>query len=50
MDALLAIIAIAFVVLVLMVAAAALFELSPFADHEDRFRDLGGRQRSPRLD
>jgi hypothetical protein len=50
MDALLAIVAIAFVVLVLMVAASALFEMSPFASHRDRFRDRGGRQSSPRLD
>jgi hypothetical protein len=50
MDALLAVIAIAFVVLVLIVVASALFEVSPFAAHEDRFRDLGGRQSSPRLD
>jgi hypothetical protein len=50
MDALLAIVAIAFVVLVLMVAASALFEMSPFASHRDRFRDLGERQSSPRLD
>jgi hypothetical protein len=50
MDAMLAVIAIAFVVLVLMVVAAALFEMSPFAAHEDRFHNPGERQRSPRLD
>jgi hypothetical protein len=50
MDALLAIIAIAFVVLVLMVVVSALFEMSPFASHEDRFHKPGERQASPRLD
>jgi hypothetical protein len=50
MDALLAIVAIAFVVLVLMVAAYALFEMSPFASHKDRFHGPGERERSPRLD
>jgi Na+-transporting methylmalonyl-CoA/oxaloacetate decarboxylase gamma subunit len=50
MDALLATVAIAFVLLVLMVLAYALFEMSPFASHKDRFRDPGGRQKSPRLD
>jgi hypothetical protein len=50
MDALLAVIAIAFVVLVPMVVVSALFKMSPFAAHEDRFDKLGQRQASPRLD
>jgi hypothetical protein len=52
MDALFAVIAIAFVVLVLMlmVVVSALFEVSPFAAHEDRFHKPGERQASPRLD
>jgi hypothetical protein len=50
MDAQLAVIAIAFVVLVLIVVASALFEMSPFAHHPDQFRLPGERQNSPRLD
>jgi hypothetical protein len=50
MDALSAILAIAFVVLVLIVVASVLFELSPFIVHRDRFHRPGERQSSPRLD
>jgi hypothetical protein len=50
MDAMFAVIAIAFVVLVLMVVASALFEMSPFTHHRDQFRRPGERQSSPRLD
>ena len=39
-----------FVVAVLAVVAYVLFELSPFARHEDRFHKPGERQQSPRLD
>ena len=35
---------------ILAVVAYALFELSPFAHHEDRYHELGQRQQSPRLD
>ena len=44
------IVALVFVVLVLGTAAFALFELSPFARHEDVFHAPGARQDSPRLD
>ena len=40
----------AFVVGVLAVVAYALFELSPFARHDDRYHEPGERQQSPRLD
>ena len=39
-----------FVAGVLAVVAYALFELSPFAHHTDRYHEPGERQRSPRLD
>ena len=39
-----------FVVGVLAVVAYALFELSPFARHDDRYHEPGERQQSPRLD
>jgi hypothetical protein len=39
-----------FVVGVLAVVAYALFELSPFAHHTDRYHEPGERQQSPRLD
>jgi hypothetical protein len=38
------------VVGILAVVAFALFELSPFAHHEDRFHEPGQRQQSPHLD
>jgi hypothetical protein len=44
------VITMAFVVGVLAVVAWALFELSPFAHHDDRYHDPGERQQSPRLD
>ena len=44
------VIVIAFVLGVLAVAAYALFELSPFAHHDDVYRAPGERQQSPRLD
>ena len=50
MDVLFTVIAISFVVLVLLVVATALFEMSPFATHQDRFHNPGERQNSPRLD
>ena len=49
MDALLAVIAIAFVVLVLMVVVSALFEMNPFATHENRFHKPGQGQPAARL-
>ena len=39
-----------FVVGVLAVVAYALFEISPFAHHQDRFHEPGERQQSPHLD
>jgi hypothetical protein len=42
--------AMAFVIGVLVVVAYALFEMSPFAHHEDRYREPGERQQSPHLD
>ena len=39
-----------FVIGVLAVVAFALFELSPFAHHLDRYHEPGERQQSPRLD
>jgi hypothetical protein len=44
------IVALVFVLLVLGAAAFALFELSPFARHEDVYHLPGVRQDSPRLD
>lgn len=44
------IVAMAFVVAVLAVVAYALFEVSPFAHHQDRYHERGERQQSPRLD
>ena len=40
----------AFVVGVLAVVGYALYELSPFAHHEERYHEPGQRQNSPRLD
>ena len=42
--------AMAFVIGVLAVVAYALFEMSPFAHHEDIYHEPGERQQSPRLD
>jgi hypothetical protein len=51
MTALYTIIVFVFVVAVLATAAYALFELTPFASHKDRFRDAAGKRiESPRLD
>jgi Na+-transporting methylmalonyl-CoA/oxaloacetate decarboxylase gamma subunit len=50
MDTLLAIITIAFVFLVLLFVAYALYEMSPFARHREGFHEPGERQNSPRLD
>jgi len=44
------VIAMAFVLGVLAVVAYALFEVSPFAHHEDRYHEPGQRQQSPHLD
>lgn len=38
------------VVGILGVVVYALFEMSPFAHHADRFHEPGERQQSPRLD
>jgi len=35
---------------ILAVVAYTLFELSPFAHHEDRYHEPGQRQQSPHLD
>ena len=40
----------AFVLGVLAVVAYALFEISPFAHHSERYHAPGERQASPRLD
>lgn len=53
MNTLFIVVVFAFVLAVLGVVAYALFELSPFAHHVDRFRDPRTGQRrwpSPRLD
>ena len=51
MEALITLIVFVFVVGVLAVAAYALFEVTPFAKHKDRFRDSRGKRiESPRLD
>jgi hypothetical protein len=44
------VIAMVFVIATLAVVAYALFELTPFAHHADRFHEPGERQQSPRLD
>jgi len=44
------IVALSFVAIVLGVVVLALFELSPFARHDDVFHEPGVRQDSPRLD
>jgi hypothetical protein len=50
MEVFMASIVIALVVCVLLLVAYALFEMSPFAHHVDRFHEPGQRQDSPRLD
>jgi len=35
---------------IMAVVAYALFEMSPFAHHTDRYHEPGQRQQSPRLD
>ncbi len=50
MDTLFAVVVLAFVVGVLALVVYALFELSPFAHHAERFHEPGQRQQSPRLD
>jgi len=52
MEALITVVVFVFVVAVLATAAYALFEITPFARHKDRFRDArtGNRIDSPRLD
>jgi hypothetical protein len=49
-NTLLTVVVIVFVVGVLSIVAYALYELSPFAHHLERFHDPGRRQNSPRLD
>ena len=44
------IITMAFVLAILALVAYALFELSPFAHHTDRYHEPGRRQESPHLD
>ena len=44
------IITMAFVIATLAVVVYALFELTPFAHHTDRYHRRGERQQSPRLD
>jgi hypothetical protein len=52
MTALFTIVVMGFVVMVLLFAAFAVFQVTPFAKHSDRYRDAQGRRRgdSPRLD
>jgi len=52
MQALYTVIVFAFVIAVLATAGFALFEITPFAHHKDRYRDAftGKRIESPRLD
>jgi ABC-type Na+ efflux pump permease subunit len=49
MNAILAAIVIAFVLLVLMILIAALYEVSSIAAHKDHFHKPGEHRRSPRL-
>ena len=44
------VIVMAFVLGTVGVVVYALFEMSPFAHHKDRFHERGERQQSPRLD
>ncbi len=39
-----------FVLAILAIAGYALYELTPFAHHADRYREPGQRQQSPHLD
>ena len=50
MDTLGIVIVMAFVIGVLAVVAYALYAMSPFAHHVDRYHEPGERQQSPRLD
>lgn len=52
MTGLFTIVVLAFVFMVLLVAAFAIFEMTPFAKHSDHYRDSQGKRRgeSPRLD
>jgi hypothetical protein len=45
-------VAVTFILVLAILGAVlyALFELSPFAHHRDRFHEPGERQQSPRLD
>ena len=44
------VIVMAFVLGTVGVVVYALFEMSPFAHHKDRYHERGERQQSPRLD
>ena len=44
------VITLASVLVVLVVVVYALFEMSPFAHHVDRYHEPGQRQQSPHLD
>ena len=44
------IITMAFAFAILAIAAYALFEITPFAHHTDRYHERGQRQQSPHLD
>jgi hypothetical protein len=50
METALLIVALVFVVSILVLLAFVLFELSPFARHDEAFHQPGVRQDSPRLD
>ena len=52
MEALITVIVFVFVIGVLALTAFAVFEITPFAKHKDRYRDsrTGKRIESPRLD
>ena len=50
MNTMWTVIVLAFVVGVFSVVAYALFEVSPFAHHDDVYHARGERQQSPRLD
>jgi hypothetical protein len=50
MDALGTVVVMVFVLGVLAVVTYALFEMSPFAHHSDRYHEPGERQQSPHLD
>ena len=44
------VITMAFVIATLAIVAYALYEMSPFAHHADRYHEPGQRQQSPHLD